>query len=92
MRIININGVLYSPRENENGIYMQRVNADGSDWVDTAPKYTQAEIDSGIGMVGTTGYVGTSVVAPTKITITERESRKSIWRRLRDAWKKAFRG
>lgn len=46
-RIININGVLYVSRVNEHGIYMQRVNADGSDWVEGA-QYTGAEIASGI--------------------------------------------
>lgn len=48
MRIININGVFYTPKENEHGVYMERVNEDGSPWVDTKPQYTKEEIKAGI--------------------------------------------
>ena len=75
-RIININGVLYVARENENGTYMQRVNADGSDWVEGA-QYTQAEIASGI-VIG--GSPAVAPLAPTVVQVAPK--RKGFWRRL----------
>lgn len=68
-RIFNINGVLYVSRENSNGIYMQRVNADGSDWVDTKPQYTGAERASGI----------TIGPAPARIDIARKRSWWRFW-------------
>jgi hypothetical protein len=46
-KIININGILYVSRVNENGIYMVRVNADGTEWV-SPPALTAEEARSGI--------------------------------------------
>jgi len=46
-RIFNINGVYYVSRVNEFGVYMDRVNADGTPWVN-APQYNEAELASGV--------------------------------------------
>lgn len=46
-KVFNLNGVLYVLKENDNGIYMQRVNPDGTNWED-APQLTKEEQASGI--------------------------------------------
>jgi hypothetical protein len=46
-RIFNINGVYYVSRVNEFGVYMDRVNADGTPWV-SPDQYNPAELASGI--------------------------------------------
>lgn len=66
-KIFNLNGVLYVLRENENGFYMQRVNPDGSNWVD-APQLTKEEIATGI------------VAGPVKIDVMQK--RKPWYRRI----------
>ena len=72
--IININGVLYVSRINEFGIYMVRVNPDGTDWV-SSPQYTAAEIATGI------------TVGPSNIQIATQEEvaakRPNIFRRVK---------
>jgi hypothetical protein len=66
-RVININGVFYVSRVNENGIYMERVEADGTPWVDPKPGMTEAEINSSISLgpvAPKTVLVVPAVVAP----------------------------
>ncbi len=67
-RIININGIFYVSRTNENGIYMVRVNADGTDWVNK-PLLTPEEERTGV-----TAGPAQVYVAPAP--------RVSWWRRL----------
>ncbi len=65
MNVININGVFYVKKENENGIYLERVNADGTPYVEIKPQYTEAELASLI-------YAGP---APNVIEVVKKQKR-----------------
>lgn len=72
-RIININGVYYVSRTNEHGVYLVRVNADGSQWVDSKPLLTDAERASGI--------TQRASYAPAEVKVADAPKRP-WWRRI----------
>lgn len=74
-RIININGVYYVARVNEFGTYMERVNVDGSPWVDQKPALNDAEIASGI-----TPRASAAPVAPAIVQIAPPPARRPWWK------------